>query len=110
MNCCCSGGDPAGTNATPPTLVQSDTRRGWKQRTGAFLRWALPITTLALVPKCPGCVAAYVLLATGVSLSLKDASHLRTGIIAASLASLALVAGIGALRVVRRMRAAAHPG
>ena len=43
---------------------------------------------LALMPKCPACIAAYLALGTGVGISLSAAAHLRTAF---------MVAGIGLL-------------
>jgi hypothetical protein len=45
--------------------------------------------TLALVPKCPMCVAAYVLLFSGIGLSFVAATVLRWALIACSIAALA---------------------
>lgn len=41
-------------------------------------------TLLLLMPKCPLCLAAYLTMATGVSLSAATAGHLRAGLIAVS--------------------------
>jgi hypothetical protein len=60
--------------------------------------WVLPGATLALLPKCPACVAAYLALATGVGVSYSTAAYLRTSVIAASVLLLAFVA---ARRVIR---------
>lgn len=46
-------------------------------RTGRLvsaMAWAGPVATLALVPKCPACLAAYLMLATGLGLSAALAS------------------------------------
>ena len=53
-----------------------------------FLRWAAPGAVVALMPKCPACLAAYVALGTGLSLSFPMAQALRTGLLALSLAAL----------------------
>lgn len=50
-------------------------------RVGRFVSWTLPGIGLALVPKCPFCVAGYVALWTGLGISLSAAAHLRTGLI-----------------------------
>ncbi|SFJ65369.1 hypothetical protein [Planctomicrobium piriforme] len=44
--------------------------------------WLIPGAVFAVVPKCPACVAAYVALATGVSLSWTAAAWLRFALIA----------------------------
>ncbi|WP_081888106.1 hypothetical protein [Verrucomicrobium sp. BvORR034] len=64
--------------------------------------WLLPTATLALIPKCPACVAGYVALATGIGISLPTASFVRGSLIALCLVSLAFLA----VRRVRRLNAA----
>jgi hypothetical protein len=59
--------------------------------------WVVPGITLALLPKCPACVAAYVALATGVGVSFSTAAYLRTSVVVACVALLVFVA-------VRRIR------
>ncbi len=51
------------------------------RRLAAALQWAIPLTTLALIPKCPACIAGYVLLFTGLGLSLPAAATIRWTII-----------------------------
>ena len=96
MNCCNSG-DPAAPAIT--TL----TRRSWLRRVRAAVEWAVPITVLALIPKCPACVAAYILLFTGVGLSLPAATAARWALVSLSVAALAYLL----LRTARR--ALSHP-
>jgi hypothetical protein len=48
----------------------------------------IPVAILAVLPKCPACLAAYVALGTGIGLSLTAATYLRLSLIVACLASL----------------------
>ena len=97
MHCCCDGGEPASPGGAPRRTTAASLLR----RAGAAVEWGLPIATLALIPKCPACVAAYVLLFTGVGLSFSGAAALRWGLIALSVLALALLL----VRAARRMLA-----
>jgi hypothetical protein len=44
----------------------------------SMIEWAIPGALLAVMPKCPACVAAYVLAWTGLGLSFSVAKQLRT--------------------------------
>ena len=68
------------------------------RRFAGAAQWAVPASVLALIPKCPACVAAYVAIGTGVAIPVSAASLLRTGMIAACFAALALLAA----RFIRR--------
>ncbi len=56
------------------------------------LTWILPGAALALVPKCPMCLAAYVTLWTGLGLSLSTATYLRWVMIVLSVGSIFFLA------------------
>lgn len=52
--------------------------------------WLLPGGLLVLMPKCPMCLAGYVLLFTGVGISLPVAEWLQLGVIACCISLLLL--------------------
>lgn len=58
------------------------------QRICNVIEWALPIATLALIPKCPACVASYVLLFGGIGLSLPAAAAVRWTLISLNITAL----------------------
>lgn len=98
LNCCAQG---KGASPAPPT-ARSRARRGLIE----FLQWMTPVTILALVPKCPGCVAAYMLLFTGVGLSLPAAAAMRWTLISLSGAAIALLV----VRAIRKLAAGQSEG
>lgn len=51
--------------------------------------WAAPGVGLALVPKCPMCLAGYVAAWTGIGLALPIAAGLRYGLLALCAGALA---------------------
>src|SRR5215469_12775160 len=57
-------------------------------RLGELAGWVGSAAGLALMPKCPACVAAYLALGTGVGISLSAAAHLRTAFMVAGFALL----------------------
>lgn len=72
-----------------------------------FGGWVAPAAVLALMPKCPMCLAAYVAVGTGLALPISTAAHLRTTLIVVCIASLAFATARG-LQPLSRL--AAHDG
>jgi hypothetical protein len=75
MSGCC---DAAGDRKTP----------AWLRRVREILAWVLPSAILVLVPKCPACLAAHVMLWTGLGLSFSTATYLRCVLLFLCVASL----------------------
>lgn len=89
MTCCCRNQTPLRNK----TLLS---------KAGVATQWILPSVALAFVPKCPGCVAAYVALWTGLGISLTTATYLRWVLIAICLTALAVLA-LSRLRHLRNL-------
>jgi len=75
MNACCN----AASDRKAPR---------WVRRSREIFAWILPSTILVLVPKCPACLAAHVMLWTGLGLSLSTATYLRGMLLFLCVASL----------------------
>jgi hypothetical protein len=75
MSACCN----AASGRKPPT---------WSRRVREIFAWVLPSAVLVLVPKCPACLAAYVMLWTGLGLSFSTATYLRWALLFLCVASL----------------------
>jgi hypothetical protein len=76
------------------TCCDADTDRKsakWVRRVREFISWLVPSTILVLLPKCPICLAAYVALLTGLSLSFTTATYLRWALLFLCIASLLLL-------------------
>ena len=97
--------DPA-HNPSAPALGAGErptgVRRAWR---GA--QWVFPTALMVLMPKCPMCVAGYLVLFTGVGMSVSTAGWIRIGVL--GLCSIAL-AYLALTRVFRhgRLRAKRH--
>ena len=75
MSPCCDG---ARVRKTPPRV----------RRVRGVFAWVLPTAILVSVPKCPACLAAHVMLWTGLGLSLSTATCLRWALLLLCAASL----------------------
>jgi hypothetical protein len=89
---CCQAAVAA--DSSRPAIPGSHT--ALRQQALSIAGWILPATVLAVMPKCPVCVAAYAAAFTGIGLSLTTASYLRSGLIVGAVVGLV---AMGAVRV-----------
>jgi hypothetical protein len=90
---------PCRRNAASPVAPLRERRLARRTRRAAT--WALPSVALALVPKCPMCIAAYLAIGGGLGVSFTTAAHLRTALVWLCWGMLALLAA----RMTMRFRA-----
>jgi len=85
---------------TPEKLVRARGCCKVARRSGEIAGWIVPGAILALLPKCPMCLAAYLMMATGISIPVEAAVSLRAFLLVVSVSSLVLLA----TRHVRNLR------
>ena len=74
------------------------------RRTRGAAAWALPSIVLALLPKCPLCIAAYLAIGGSLGMSLTSATHLRTALVWLCWSALGLLAVRLMMRFVHSTR------
>lgn len=93
MNCCAA--ISAGSNrltaeartANGGPCLQTVPRR-LARRCREAAGWILPGGILALLPKCPACIVAYLAIGSGIGISISTAIYLRMGLVTLCVASL----------------------
>lgn len=100
---CCKGGSIASNRIAgggrsagggPPTLMQ---------RCREAARWMVPGAILALLPKCPACLAAYFAIGSGIGISITTATYVRLGLMILCVASLSYFAVSRGRRFMARL-------
>jgi hypothetical protein len=85
------------------------------RRGRAVAGYVVPTAVLALLPKCPACLAAYLAIGTGIGVSISTAAYLRMLLLLVCLSCLAYLAARRVARWIGTRRAwqsscTSHPG
>jgi len=96
--CCEAASDSRSEPFAAPITDGEPHRLTFVRRCLDIAGWIVPGAVLALMPKCPACLAAYLAVGTGFGLSLSTAAHLRASLLILCIASLLCL-------VVRRLAA-----
>jgi hypothetical protein len=104
--CCVAAAEARIVNGGPRPL-----RRPLKliRRCREAAGWIIPGSILALLPKCPACIAAYLAIGGGIGISLSTATYLRMGLVILCLFSLSYFAVSRGGRVFVRCGEAVSP-
>ena len=92
---CCEIKTRGGDNARRPV---SRLRHGRE-----IASWIIPGAILALLPKCPLCLAAYVAVWTGIGLSFSAATHLRVALVIPCVGLILFLAAKNTRRLVHKL-------
>jgi len=102
--CCEVGRSGSGSEPLRARTGGADSRPAkFPRRSFDVTGWMVPAAILALLPKCPACLAAYVAIGTGVGLSISTATYLRMGLVVMCLISLAYLAARPTRRLISRV-------
>jgi hypothetical protein len=97
---CCkvAAGGPESKPLAARTMDDAGGLRTIARRFLEIVEWLVPGFILALLPKCPACLAVYLALGIGAGLSVSTATHLRMLLVILCVVSLSYLA---ATRVYR---------
>jgi hypothetical protein len=102
---CCKGAE--GESGAEPLVARAADREpqppAFARRRLDIAGWIVPGAILALLPKCPACLAAYIAIGTGIGLSVSTATYLRALLVILCVASLLYLATRLSLRFRRRL-------
>jgi hypothetical protein len=96
--CACRRNVAVAQAAAGLTAAGKNSARRPARRTRGAAAFALPSVALALVPKCPMCIAAWLAIGGGFGISISTAAHLRTALVWLCWSVLVLLAARVAMR------------
>ena len=105
-NCCQAVSNRFNPTSTQTRIATGGPRpRGMMRRVRDIAGWTLSGGILALLPKCPACLAAYFLVGTGIGISMSAAAYLRMLLVALCVGSLSYLTASAGLRLIAQLTA-----
>lgn len=105
--CCCAGVSSGASGEVRRERaaigVGGPQRRKFMRRCLDGARWIIPGGVLAVLPKCPICLAAYLAIGTGIGISVSAAIYLRMALVVVCTAALAYLAVSRGRRLAARV-------
>jgi hypothetical protein len=98
-NHCCEGA------AAEISVARTSARSSFARRCYTIAEWTIPAAGLMLVPKCPACLAAYIVLVSGVGISVTSAMYLKILLLTICAASIIYVAARRSRNLLALIRA-----
>ncbi len=104
---CCEGVSTSSSPRTTGARIASGGPhpRSLVRRCLDIARWIIPSGVLALLPKCPACLAAYFAIGTGIGISVATAMYLRMALVTLCVASLSYFAASRGRRFIAQLAA-----
>lgn len=84
------------------TCCENPRLRTFGRRCVDAFGWIIPGAILALLPKCPMCLAAYLALWTGIGISVSAATQLRVSLLILCVGSILFLAARNTRRLIRK--------
>jgi hypothetical protein len=103
--CCEAAPNASDRETTKPGTMEGDPQLpALARRCLEIAGWMAPGAILALVPKCPVCVAAYIAIGTGIGLSVSTAAYLQVLLMSLCVVSLSYLVARRVRRLVARVK------
>ena len=104
VNCCAAISTESNRITAGARIAHGGPRLRTLARRGRELAgWIVPAGILAVLPKCPACIVAYLAIGSGIGISVSTAIYLRMGLVILCVASLLYFAVSRGRRFVVRL-------